>query len=94
MAAPTWSSGTSGSVTLSQSGTYQVYAVDKEIHIDFGAIYVDLATEARKSTRVDMSLSYVLSVGSSGSIMINQIDTQTLTEETKTIPIYYRRIGI
>ena len=94
MCAPnTWSSGTSGSVTLAQSGTYQVYAVDKEIHIDFGAIYVDLTTEARKSTRVDKSLSYVLIVGSSGSITINKIDTQSLTEETQTIPIYYRRVG-
>lgn len=95
MVAPsTWSSGTSGSVTLTESGTYQIYAVDKEIHFDFGLIYVDLTTEARKSTRVDMSLSYVLSVGSSGSITINKIDTQSLTEETQTIPIYYRRVGI
>lgn len=90
----TWSSGTSGSVTLTESGTYQVYAADKGIYIDFGLIYVDLTTETRKSTRLDMSLSYVLDVGSSGSITINKIDTQSLTEETQTIPIYYRRVGI
>lgn len=94
MVAPsTWSSGTSGSVTLSQAGTYQIYAVDKGINIDFGLVYVDLSAETRKSTRVDGSLTYVISLGS-GSIVITQFDTQSNTSETMTIPVYYRRVGI
>lgn len=88
-----WNSGTSGSVNLSQSGTYQIYVVDKGINIDFGLVYVDLSAETRKSTRVDGSLTYVISLGS-GSIVVTQYDTQSNTSETMTIPVYYRRVGI
>ena len=93
LAPSTWSSGTSGSVTLSQAGTYQIYAVDKGINIDFGLVYVNLSAETRKSTRVDGSLTYVISIGS-GSIVVTQYDTQSNTSETMTIPVYYRRVGI
>ena len=45
LAPSTWSSGTSGSVTLPSSGTYQIYMNDGKNNINFGLVYYDGTTD-------------------------------------------------
>ena len=94
MVAPsTWSSGTSGSVTLTENGTYQIYIHENDKNIDFGSVYFEDAM-TYKSTDLDQLNTYVLRIAANGTINVDYIERSNNTLTTISTTVYYRRIGI
>lgn len=101
MVAPsTWSSGTSGSVTLTESGTYQIYMNDGKNNINFGLVYFDASTDTYAQTpMINHTEGFMLSIeGSLGdhpkTLHIYQIDNVGHTQTEVNYTVYYRRVGI
>ena len=95
MVAPsTWNSGTSGSVTLSQSGTYQIYMNDGKNNINFGLVYYDGTTDTYTQAVMqnDNTAYFANIVGGVITAYDVSITGHTYTANTHTI--YYRRVGI
>ena len=95
MVAPsTWSSGTSGSVTLTESGTYQIYMNDGKNNINFGLVYYDGTTDTYTQAVMqnDNTAYFANIVGGVITAYDVSITGHSYTANTNTI--YYRRIGI
>lgn len=96
----TWSSGTSGSVTLTESGTYQIYMNDGKNNINFGLVYFDASTDTYAQTpMINHTEGFMLSIeGSAGdnpkTLHIYQIDNVGHTQTEVNYTVYYRRVGI
>ena len=90
----TWSSGTSGSVTLSQAGTYQIYMNDGKNNINFGVVYWNGSTDTYTQAVFDSAHSgyFVNIIGGVITAYDLSITGDSTTANTNTI--YYRRIGI
>lgn len=95
-----WSSGTSGSVTLTESGTYQIYMNDGKNNINFGLVYFDASTDTYAQTpMINHTEGFMLSIeGSAGdnpkTLHIYQIDNVGHTQTEVNYTVYYRRVGI
>ena len=100
MVAGAWSNGTSGSVTLSQSGTYQIYMNDGKNNINFGLVYFDASTDTyAQAPMTSHNEGYLLSIeGSAGdhpkTLHIYQINSVGHTQTEVNYTVYYRRVGI
>lgn len=96
----TWSSGTSGSVTLTESGTYQIYMNDGKNNINFGVVYFDASADTYAQTpMINDTEGFMLVIeGSAGdnpsTLHIYQIDNVGHTQTEVNYTVYYRRIGI
>lgn len=89
MVAPsTWSSGTSGSLTLTENGTYQFYYGDN-LRTNFGLLYVTLGAETiaygGQNYQIEMDTNNVIHV-----YAINPAHDKTEI----TVTLNYRRLGI
>ena len=88
MATPsTWSSGTSGSLTLTENGTYQFYA-GSATKTNYTLLYVELGKEsiayAGKNVQLETDTSNVVHV----------YDMSQAEPVEVTVTLNYRRIGI
>lgn len=95
MVAPTtWSSGTSGSVTLTESGTYQIYMNDGKNNINFGLVYYDGTTDTYTQAVMqnDNTAYFANIVGGVITAYDVSITGHTYTANTNTV--YYRKVGI
>lgn len=90
----TWSSGTSGSVTLSQSGTYQIYMNDGKNNINFGVVYYDGSTDTYTQVVFDSAHSGYFATIVGGVITAYDVSITGDSTTPNTNTIYYRRIGI
>ena len=96
----TWSSGTSGSVTLTESGTYQIYMNDGKNNINFGLVYFDGSTDTYAQTPMTShNEGFMLSIeGSAGNnpstLHIYGIDNVGHTQTEVNYTVYYRKVGI
>lgn len=92
----TWSSGTSGSVTLSSSGTYQIYMNDGKNNQNFGVVYYDGSAATYTQVVLDNGESGYLAIiaGETGVITTYDVDLVSNNYTANTNTIYYRRIGI
>lgn len=83
----TWSSGTSGSITLTESGTYQFYTGSAMI-INYTLLYVELGKEsiayAGKNVQLEIDTNNVVHI----------YDMSQEQPVEKTITLKYRRIGL
>lgn len=83
----TWSSGTSGSVTLTESGTYQFYT-GTAAKINYTLLYVELGKEsityAGKNVQLEIDTNNVVHV----------YDMSQAEPVEKTVTLNYRRIGL
>lgn len=88
LAPSTWSSGTSGSLTLTENGTYQFYYGDN-LRTNFGLLYVTLGAETiaygGQNYQIEMDTNNVIHVYS-----INPVHDKTEI----TVTLNYRRLGI
>lgn len=88
LAPSTWSSGTSGSLTLTENGTYQFYYGDN-LRTNFGLLYVTLGAETiaygGQNYQIEMDTNNVIHVYS-----INPAHDKTEV----TVTLNYRRLGI
>lgn len=95
MATPsTWSSGTSGSVTLPQSGTYQIYMNDGNNNKNFGVVYWDGSKDTYTQAVFDNAHSGYFATIVSGVITAYNVSITGDSTTPNTNTIYYRRIGI
>lgn len=95
MVAPsTWSSGTSGSVTLTNSGTYQIYMNDGKNNKNFGVVYYDGSTETSTQVVMDNADTGYFAIIVNGVITAYDVNFVGNTYTANTNTIYYRRIGI
>ena len=88
MVAPsTWSSGTSGSLTLTENGTYQFYT-GSATKINYTLLYVELGKEsvayAGKNVQLEIDTNKVVHV----------YDMSQEQPAEMTVTLNYRRIGI
>ena len=90
----TWSSGTSGSVTLSQSGTYQIYMNDGKNNINFGVVYWDGSADTYTQAVFDSAHSGYFATIVGGVITAFDLSITGDSTTANTNTIYYRRIGI
>lgn len=83
----TWSRGTSGSVTLTESGTYQFYT-GTAAKINYTLLYVELGKEsityAGKNVQLEIDTNNVVHV----------FDMSQAEPVEKTVTLNYRRIGL
>jgi len=95
MATPsTWSSGTSGSVTLTESGTYQIYMNDGKNNINFGLVYYDGTTDTyAQAVMQNAETAYFANIVG-GVITAYDVSITGHTYTANTNTIYYRRVGI
>lgn len=92
MVAEPWKSGTSGSIALTKSGTYQFYYnyLDKAIY-NFGLVYVPLNIEVYSTIWTSGGYGYEIAVEN------DVVELYEITPDVRTPLaeiIYYRRIGI
>lgn len=87
LAPSTWSSGTGGSLTLTESGTYQFYT-GTAAKINYTLLYVELGKEsiayAGKNVQLEIDTNNVVHV----------FDMSQAEPVEKTVTLKYRRIGI
>lgn len=95
MVAPTtWSSGTSGSVTLTESGTYQIYMNDGKNNINFGVVYWDGSADTYTQAVFNSAHSGYFATIIGGVITAYDLSITGDSTTANTYTIYYRRIGI
>lgn len=84
----TWSSGTSGSLTLTESGTYQFYSGSGAMIINYTLLYVELGKDsiayAGKNVQLEIDTNNVVHI----------YDMSQEQPVEKTITLKYRRIGL
>lgn len=90
----TWSSGTSGSVTLTSSGTYQIYMNDGKNNINFGVVYWDGSADTYTQAVFDSAHSGYFATIVGGVITAFDLSITGDSTTANTNTIYYRRIGI
>lgn len=90
----TWSSGTSGSVTLTSSGTYQIYMNDGKNNINFGVVYWDGSADTYTQAVFDSAHSGYFATIVGGVITAYDLSITGDSTTANTNTIYYRRIGI
>lgn len=90
----TWSSGTSGSVTLTKSGTYQIYMNDGKNNINFGVVYWDGSADTYTQAVFDSAHSGYFATIVGGVITAFDLSITGDSTTANTNTIYYRRIGI
>lgn len=87
-APPSWSSGTSGSLTLTEGGTYQFYSGSGAMIINYTLLYVELGKDsiayAGKNVQLEIDTNNVVHI----------YDMSQEQPVEKTITLKYRRIGI
>lgn len=89
----TWSSGTSGSVTLPSSGTYQIYMNDSKNNKNFGVVYWDGSTDTYTQVVLDNGENGYFAIIASGVITTYDVNLVNNTYTANTNTIYYRKIG-
>ena len=89
----TWSSGTSGSVTLPSSGTYQIYMNDGKNNKNFGVVYWDGSTDTYTQVVVDSAHSGYFATIVGGVITAFDVNLTADSTTANTNTIYYRKIG-
>lgn len=89
----TWSSGTSGSVTLPSSGTYQIYMNDGKNNINFGVVYWDGSADTYTQAVFDSAHSGYFATIVSGVITAYDVSITGDSTTPNTNTIYYRKIG-
>lgn len=89
----TWSSGTSGSVTLTASGTYQIYMNDGKNNKNFGVVYWDGSTDTSTQVVLDNADNGYFAIIASGVITTYDVNLVNNTYSANTNTIYYRKIG-
>lgn len=84
----TWSSGTSGSLTLTEGGTYQFYSGSGAMIINYTLLYVELGKDsiayAGKNVQLEIDTNNVVHI----------YDMSQEQPVEKTITLKYRRIGL
>lgn len=94
MATPTWSSGTSGSVTLTESGTYQIYMNDGKNNINLGVVYWNGSADTYTQAVFNSAHSGYFATIIGGVITAYDLSITGDSTTANTNTIYYRRIGI
>lgn len=94
LAPSTWSSGTSGSVTLSQIGTYQIYMNDGKNNINLGVVYWDGSADTYTQAVFNSAHSGYFATIVGGVITAYDLSITGDSTTANTNTIYYRRIGI
>ena len=89
----TWSSGTSGSVTLPSSGTYQIYMNDGKNNKNFGVVYWDGSTDTYTQVVMDSAHSGYFATIVGGVITAFDVNLTADSTTANTNTIYYRKIG-
>ena len=89
----TWSSGTSGSVTLPSSGTYQIYMNDGKNNKNFGVVYWDGSTDTYTQAVLDNGENGYFAIIASGVITTYDVNLVNNNFTANTNTIYYRKIG-
>ena len=89
----TWSSGTSGSVTLSESGTYQIYMNDVQNNINLGVVYWDGSTDTYTQIVMNNAHTGYFATIVGGVITTYDVNLTADSTTSNTDTIYYRRIG-
>lgn len=89
----TWSSGTSGSVTLPSSGTYQIYMNDGKNNINLGVVYWDGSADTYTQAVFDSAHSGYFATIVGGVITAFDLSITGDSTTANTNTIYYRKIG-
>lgn len=89
-----YSSGSSGSLTITTAGEYEFYFVDSnEVRINIGSINIVASTASATGITTDYNQAYKLEVSAAGLVTLYNIVIGTSSTAT-TDTLYYRRKGI
>lgn len=94
VAPSTWNSGTSGTVKLTGSGTYQIYMNDGKNNINFGVVYWDGSADTYTQAVFNSAHSGYFATIIGGVITAYDLSITGDSTTANTYTIYYRRIGI